>query len=77
MSRNPTIGMFVGDEEIERRRQKRLNQIEPTVATAPPDFTEQDRSLLRELYETQRELPNRNFARDHSFEEWLQHRRRR
>lgn len=30
MSKDPTVGMFVGDEEIERRQRKRL-------ATPPPD----------------------------------------
>lgn len=28
--------------------------------------------LLWRLYETERQLPNRNFAKDHSFEEWVQ-----
>jgi len=26
--------------------------------------------LYRRLYETERKLPNRNFAKDHSYEEW-------
>lgn len=28
--------------------------------------------LLRRLYETEQQLQERNFAKDHSFEEWLQ-----
>lgn len=31
-------------------------------------------SVLRELYDTQRQLPERNFAKDHTFEEWLANR---
>lgn len=33
-------------------------------------------ALLKELYETERQLPNRNYAKDHSFEEWLNYRKR-
>lgn len=29
------------------------------------------RTLLRRLYDTERRLQERNFAKDHSFEEWL------
>lgn len=32
-----------------------------------------ERVLLRRIYDTERQLPNRNFAKDHSFEEWLEH----
>ena len=32
-------------------------------------------ALLRELYETQRALPNRNYAKGHSFAEWVEYRR--
>ena len=32
-------------------------------------------SLLREIYQLQRQLPERNFAKDHCFEEWADHRR--
>jgi hypothetical protein len=32
--------------------------------------------LLRRLYETERKLPNRNFAKGHSFEEWCYEQRR-
>lgn len=28
---------------------------------------------LRRLYETERQLPNRNYAHGHSFEAWLVH----
>ena len=31
-------------------------------------------ALLRELYETERKLPERNFAKDHSFEERVTYR---
>jgi hypothetical protein len=33
-------------------------------------------SQLLELYEAQKRLPERNFAKDHSFEEWLEFRLR-
>lgn len=33
-------------------------------------------SLLRELYDCQLKLDERNFAKGHSFEEWIDHRRR-
>lgn len=36
-----------------------------------------DYSLLHELYETQKQLPERNFAKGHSFDEWLGHRHQR
>lgn len=32
-----------------------------------------DIALLRNLYEAQRKQAERNFAKDHSFEEWLEH----
>lgn len=35
-----------------------------------------DISLLRELYNTERRLENRNYAKGHSFEEWCDNRRR-
>jgi hypothetical protein len=28
-------------------------------------------SILKELYDTERKLDERNFAKDHGFEEWL------
>lgn len=33
-------------------------------------------SLLKELYDTQRKLDERNFAKSHSFEEWVENRNR-
>ena len=33
-----------------------------------------DYSLLKELYETERKLSGRNFAKEHSFEEWVEQR---
>lgn len=33
-------------------------------------------SLLKEIYEAERQLPERNFAKDHSFEEWIEYRNR-
>jgi len=35
------------------------------------------RSVTLRLYETERKLPNRNFAKGHSFEEWLERERER
>jgi len=32
-----------------------------------------ERLALRALYEIERRLENRNFAKDHAFEEWLNH----
>jgi len=32
------------------------------------------RALLKELYDTERRLSERNFAHGHSFEEWLRYR---
>lgn len=34
-----------------------------------------NRSGYQRLYETERQLPNRNYAKDHSFDEWLQRER--
>lgn len=31
-----------------------------------------DRIYARYIYDLERQLPNRNFAKDHSFEEWLE-----
>lgn len=30
------------------------------------------RIMARYLYEAERQLPNRNYAKDHSFEEWFE-----
>jgi hypothetical protein len=32
-------------------------------------------ALLKELYEAERKQQERNYAKGHSFEEWLDHRR--
>lgn len=29
--------------------------------------------LMRRIYELERQLPNRNYAKDHSFEEWVEY----
>jgi len=43
----------------------------PEVARVPVE----NYSLLRELYDCQLKLDERNFAKGHSFEEWAQHRK--
>jgi hypothetical protein len=34
-----------------------------------------DQIHARYVYDLERQLPNRNFAKDHSFEEWMETRR--
>lgn len=36
-------------------------------------MTKETRLILYRLYELERSLPHRTFARDHNFDEWLNH----
>jgi hypothetical protein len=42
-------------------------------AGTPSVLCESHHYLLRQLYNTERGLPDRNYAKDHSFEEWVEH----
>lgn len=49
-------------------------QLTPTIVLEPDrsESKAQSRLVLKRLFDTERRLPNRNFAKDHSFEEWLE-----
>ena len=58
--------------EAKRVRRSSIERVFAKHLAPTASAARRDETILRRLYDTERKLPERNFAHGHSYEEWLE-----